>query len=83
MPHVATIDGVKIMFYSDDHPPPHFHAQFAEHMALIDIKELTVVRGYLPKPQLRKVLAWAMERQPALWQAWVACESGTDPGKIA
>ncbi|ODN70520.1 DUF4160 domain-containing protein [Methylobrevis pamukkalensis] len=37
MPTVAMVDGVKIMFYADDHPPPHFHALLAEHAAVIDI----------------------------------------------
>lgn len=83
MPHVATVDGIKIMFYSDDHPPPHFHAKYAEHMALIEIEGLTVIHGSLPRPQLRKVMAWAQTRRPALRNAWVACESDLDPGKIA
>jgi hypothetical protein len=28
MPTVAIVDGVKIQFYFDEHPPPHFHAVF-------------------------------------------------------
>jgi len=27
VPVVANIDGVKIEFYPDEHPPPHFHAR--------------------------------------------------------
>ena len=33
MPVVAIIDGVKIEFYPDEHPPPHFHARYAEFVA--------------------------------------------------
>jgi hypothetical protein len=29
VPTVAIIDGVKIDFYFDEHPPPHFHARYA------------------------------------------------------
>lgn len=83
MPHVATVDGIKIMFYSEDHPPPHFHAQYAEHAALIEIDTLSAFRGFLPKPQYRRVVAWAETRRDALWSAWFACEAGLDPGKIA
>jgi hypothetical protein len=30
---VAIIDGVRIEFYFDEHPPPHFHARYAEFIA--------------------------------------------------
>ena len=33
MPVVAIVDGVKIEFYPDEHPPPHFHARYAEFVA--------------------------------------------------
>ena len=33
MPTVAIIAGVKIQFYPDEHPPPHFHARIAEFVA--------------------------------------------------
>jgi len=29
MPVVALVDGVKIAFYANEHPPPHFHAMIA------------------------------------------------------
>jgi Domain of unknown function (DUF4160) len=29
VPVVAIVDGVKIEFYPDEHPPPHFHARYA------------------------------------------------------
>jgi hypothetical protein len=34
MPVVARIDGIKIRFFNDEHPPPHFHAEYAEHVAV-------------------------------------------------
>ena len=27
MPTVAVVEGVKVQFFFDDHPPPHFHAE--------------------------------------------------------
>lgn len=38
---VALVDGVKIQFYANEHPPPHFHAEFAEHRGVIDIESLS------------------------------------------
>ena len=36
------------MFWNE-HAPPHFHALYGEHEALIDIKKLEVLRGSLPR----------------------------------
>jgi len=31
MPEVSRFYGIIIRFYFRDHPPPHFHAIYAEH----------------------------------------------------
>jgi hypothetical protein len=33
VPTVAIVEGVKVQFYAQEHPPPHFHAVFAEYRA--------------------------------------------------
>ncbi len=83
MPLVATVDGIKILFYHDEHPPAHFHARYAEHEAMIEIGSLVVLEGRLPRPQLRKIRDWAGTREKDLIMAWTACRSDLDPGKIA
>ena len=45
MPTFAIIDGVKIQFYFDEYPPPHFHAVFAEYVGQIEIDPTQVLRG--------------------------------------
>ena len=72
MPIVAILDGVKIVFHANEHPPPHFHARIAEHEAVIDIDDLVITRGFLPKPKARKVLIWASTRQAELRRAFHA-----------
>ncbi|MCC5930766.1 MAG: DUF4160 domain-containing protein [Cyclobacteriaceae bacterium] len=49
MPTVKTIDNIKIDIYSRDHPPPHFHAKFAEFEELIEIETLETYAGKYPK----------------------------------
>lgn len=68
LPIAAIVDGVQIVFYASEHPPPDFHAKFAEHQAVIDIESLVVTDGSLPVAKRRKVLAWAATRKakPAL-----------------
>ena len=83
MPTVATFDGIKIQLFNDEHPPPHFHAVYAEHRASLLIETLEIDEGHLPRPQLRKVVAWAEPRKAQLLAAWALCLADQNPGKIA
>jgi hypothetical protein len=82
MPTVATFDGIKIQFYWDEHPPPHFHAEVGEYRAMIDIETLEIIVGHIPRPQLRKVVTWGRTRSQELMEAWVRCRSDRNPGRI-
>ena len=48
MPTLHIINSIKIDVYSREHLPPHFHALYAEHEILIEIKTLKTYAGYLP-----------------------------------
>ena len=82
MPTVAIVEGVKIQFYAREHPPPHFHAVFAEHRAQIEISSLRVSRGSLPHAKLAIVVRWAESRREALHRAWNAAAAKQRPEKI-
>ena len=58
------------MFYANEHPPPHFHAQTAEHRAVVDIESLRVTEGFLPVADRRRGLAWAASRKALLMQTF-------------
>ena len=47
----------EITMYFYDHQPPHFHAQYAEHHAVIAIDGQTVLVGGLPGRALKLVAA--------------------------
>jgi len=59
MPTISTFYGILIQIFWRDHGPPHFHALYAEHEALIDIRTLEVMQGSLPNRALALVLEWA------------------------
>ena len=59
MPRIAIVAAVKIEFYPDDHPPPHFHAKIAEFVAQIRIDPVEVLQGSLPPNKVHAVLDWA------------------------
>ncbi len=82
MPTIAIVDGVAIRFYADEHPPPHFHAVFAEFVAQIRISPPEVLRGSLPAPKLRAVIAWATDNREGLMDAWLALEAGRKPRRL-
>lgn len=82
MPTVAVLDGVRIVFYANEHPPPHFHARSAEHHAVIEIETLSVTQGFLPNPKRKKVIAWASTRKDALRRAFAAAISKEQVGPI-
>jgi hypothetical protein len=48
MPKISEFFGIAIYMYFDDHAPPHFHAQYAEFEAVIQIDDFSVLRGRLP-----------------------------------
>jgi Domain of unknown function (DUF4160) len=82
MPTVAIVDGVKIQFYFDEHPPPHFHAVFAECVAQIEIDPTRVLRGSLPPAKLETVLGWASKNRAGLMSAWAAIGAGRKPSRM-
>jgi len=82
MPTVAIVDGVKIQFYFDEHPPPHFHAVFAEFAAQIQIDPPQVLRGSLPQAKLAAVLDWTRKNRDALTSAWAAAAAGRKPKSL-
>lgn len=44
--------------YYNDHMPPHFHPEYNDKRAVVDILKSKVIKGALPSKQLKLVLAW-------------------------
>ena len=76
LPVVALFHGIRILLYWSEHDPPHFHARYAEHEAQVDIRQGIVITGYLPRRQLRLVLAWAELHADELMQNWELARAG-------
>jgi uncharacterized membrane protein len=70
MPRLAAFYGIFIWMYRPDHPPPHFHAQYGEHVAQIELVTLRVINGSLPSRALRLVREWARLHEPELAENW-------------
>lgn len=59
LPTISMFFGILIRMYFNDHAPPHFHAHYNEHEAVIAIESLAVLEGALPRRALGLVLDWA------------------------
>ena len=70
MPEICLFYGIRVTMYYADHNPPHFHAEYAGHRALVDICNACVITGALPSRQLKYVLAWCELHQDELMNNW-------------
>jgi hypothetical protein len=83
MPTLSLFYGIVIQMFWQEHTPPHFHALYAEHEALIDIRTLDVIEGGLPRRALALVLEWAQARRAELMEDWNLCRQRQSPKTIA
>ena len=82
MPTISSFYGILIRMFFNDHAPPHFHAEYGEFKATIDIKTLSVLSGTLPRRALDLVLDWAYNHQVELLEDWNLCMSKQQPKYI-
>ena len=66
MPEISRFLGIVIKMFINDHNPPHFHAFYGEHEALVEINSLLIFAGKLPPRVVGLVLEWATIHQQEL-----------------
>lgn len=82
MPTISVFYGIVIQMFWREHGPPHFHALYGEHEAIIDIRDLRVMRGSLPRRATAMVLEWAAEHREELMEDWNLCSRLRPPKPI-
>ena len=70
MPEISRFYGIVIRMYFTDHFPPHFHAEYGEHEALISIEELREIAGDLPSRAFGLVKEWPLLHEAELVALW-------------
>ncbi len=70
MPEISRFFGIVIRMFFDDHNPPHFHAEYEEDSALIDIRGPSLFSGRLSPRVLGLVIEWATIHQQELLADW-------------
>jgi Domain of unknown function (DUF4160) len=70
MPEISRFFGIVIRMYFSDHPPPHFHAEYAGERAKIDIKSLQILDGQLSPRAYGLTAEWAALHRAELLENW-------------
>ena len=60
----------EISRFFGDHVPPHFHAEYGEFKAQVNIKSYNIIAGELPPRALGMVVEWAAQHQQELLGLW-------------
>ena len=82
MPTLSVFYGIVIQMFWREHPPPHFHALYGEYEVRIDLRDLSVLRGTLPRRAMALVLEWAAEHRNELMEDWNLCSQLQTPRRI-
>ena len=70
MPEICRFFGIVIAIFYDDHDPPHFHARYGEHKAVVRIGDFAVIHGSLPPRATGLVIEWAAMHEKELLEDW-------------
>ncbi len=70
MPEISRFFGISIKMFFGDHAPPHFHAEYGEYNAQVNIWSHVIIAGELPPRVLGMVVEWASLHQDELFELW-------------
>jgi len=82
MPIISNFFGIIIRMFFNEHAPPHFHVEYAEYKASVNIQTLEVIEGKLSRRAQELVLDWAELHQKELLEDWELCRQHLEPKKI-
>lgn len=69
MPEISRFYGIVVFMNYNDHPPPHFHAQYQDQEVTVEI-ETGLVTGRMSKRALRMIFEWSERYQEELNDNW-------------
>ncbi len=83
MPEISRFFGIIIRMYYREHGDPHFHAEYGEHKAVINIETLAMMSGNLPPRAYALVAEWALLHKSELRKEWERARNQEKLEKIA
>ena len=76
MPRISAFYGILIYMYFRDHAPPHFHAIYGEHEAVVNIATGGITAGALPRRAAGLVEQWRALHPDELMENWRLSQLG-------
>ena len=72
MPEISRFYGIIIRMYliDSEHPPRHIHVKYGEFEAILELTNLNIIEGSLPKTCRKMVREWAEIHQNELIEMW-------------
>ena len=70
MPEISRFFGIVIKMYFNEHPPPHFHAEYGDYRAVLDMHTVSLIAGDMPPRALGLIVEWASQYQQQLLNLW-------------
>lgn len=72
MPELSRFYGIIIRMYliDNEHPPEHIHIKYGEHEAVMELTNLNIIEGAIPKTCRQLVRKWAEIHQDELIEMW-------------
>lgn len=81
MPEICRFYGIIVRMFFDDHNPPHFHIEYQDYEASINIED-GVVKGEIPRRALRLVFDWLDLHKDELIENWISIQNTGEFKKI-
>jgi len=81
LPEICRFLGIVIYMLYDDHPPPHFHAEYGEYKIGVEINT-GVVEGRFPRRALNALMEWYELHRDDLLANWGLAEQHQPLRKI-
>ncbi|MFZ2890327.1 DUF4160 domain-containing protein [Sulfuricurvum sp.] len=72
MPEISRFYGIIIRMYliDSEHPPRHIHVKYGEFEAILELVNLNIIEGSLPKTCRKMVREWTEIHQSELIEMW-------------
>jgi hypothetical protein len=72
MPEICRFYGIIIRMYLIDHehPPQHIHIKYGDYVAVMELTNLNIIEGTLPRKCRQLVREWAEIHQEELIEMW-------------
>jgi hypothetical protein len=83
MPIISTFFGIVVRMFYEDHPPPHFHAEYQGQQGKFGFDGIMTVGNIRSRTALRLIREWAELHRDELEANWERARAKTPLDRIA